>query len=254
MNILDIIGPVMVGPSSSHTAGAVRIGLAARKLLGEEVRKAEIYFHGSFMATGRGHGTDRAVVAGLLGFAVEDERIPESFAYAGESGLAFSIRGIDLGDDVHANTVKMNICGESGRGLEVIASSIGGGRIWIDEIDGLNINVGGEYPTLIVHNLDEPGHVTGVTSLLADRSVNIAAMQLYRMGRGGEAVMLMECDQEIPGEAILCLRRLDGIRKVTYLNMGIGHETEEGHVRLSGEDNHGYKGKKMGFLADRAGG
>ncbi len=254
MNILDIIGPVMVGPSSSHTAGAVRIGLAAKKLLGEEVRRADIFFHGSFFATGRGHGTDRAVVAGLLGFMVEDERIPESFSYAKKMGLEFSIKGIDLGDDAHANTVKMNICGESGRRLEIIASSIGGGRIWIDEIDGLTVNVGGEYPTLIVHNLDEPGHVAEVASILAGNSLNIAAMQLYRMGRGGEAVMVLECDHRIPEEVIRRLENLGGVRKVTYLNMDTGHETEEEHVQFVGGDNHGYKGKKMGFLADRTGG
>ena len=147
MNILDVIGPVMVGPSSSHTAGAVRIGLAAAKLLGEPVKKAQLFLHGSFLATGKGHGTDKALVAGLLGFAVDDERVPDSFRYAKERKLDISIEGIDLGDEVHPNTVKMKVEGESGRKLEIIASSIGGGRIQIDEIDGLTINVSGDYPT-----------------------------------------------------------------------------------------------------------
>jgi L-serine dehydratase len=219
MNILDIIGPVMVGPSSSHTAGAVRIGLAGRKLMGCEVVYANIYFHGSFLATGKGHGTDRALIAGLLGYAVDDERIPDSFRLAKERGLDYKMQGINLGDDAHPNSVKMNLTGVNGRELEIIASSIGGGRIQIDEIDGLLVRVSGDYPTLIVHNQDQPGHVTEVTSMLAHKSINIATMQLYRSSRGGEAVMVIECDQEIPQESIRWLEHLEGICKVTYLNM-----------------------------------
>ncbi len=220
MNILDIIGPVMVGPSSSHTAGAVRIGLAARKLMGGEISRAQIYFYGSFLATGKGHGTDRAVIAGLLGYAVDDERIPFSFRYASEQGMDFTLEGQeDFGDEMHPNTVKMNLIGVNGRELEIIASSIGGGRIQIDEIDGLTVNVSGDYPTLIVHNLDQPGHVTEVTSMLAHKSINIATMQLYRSNRGGDAVMVIECDQGIPTEFISWIEHLEGIRKVTYLNL-----------------------------------
>lgn len=218
MNIMDIIGPVMVGPSSSHTAGAVKIGQISRKLLAEQVRRAEIYFHGSFLATGRGHGTDRALIAGLLGMAVDDENIPNSFEMAEKAGLKFTFRGIDLGD-AHPNTVKLNLTGESGRKLEIVAASIGGGQIRICEIDGLNANFCGDYPTLIVHNLDQPGHVTEVTSMLAHKSVNIATMQLYRDSRGGNAVMVIECDQEVPRESIRWLEHLEGIEKVTYLSL-----------------------------------
>ena len=166
MNLLDIIGPVMVGPSSSHTAGAVKIGRVSRKLLAEEVKEAKIYFHGSFLATGKGHGTDKALIAGLLGMQVDDPAIPDSFRIAGERGMDFSLEGIDLGD-VHPNSVKMNLTGVSGRTLEVVAASIGGGRIQICELDGITANFSGDYPTLIVHNIDQPGHVTEVTSMLA---------------------------------------------------------------------------------------
>lgn len=183
MNLLDIIGPVMVGPSSSHTAGAVKIGRVSRKLLAEEVADAKIYFHGSFLATGKGHGTDKAILAGLLGMQVDDPRIPESFTMAKESGMSFTLEGIDLGD-VHPNSVKMNLTGKSGRTLEVIAASVGGGQIRICELDGLTANFSGDYPTLIVHNIDQPGHVAEVTSMLAHKSVNIATMQLYRESRG----------------------------------------------------------------------
>ena len=210
MNLLDIIGPVMVGPSSSHTAGAVRIGRVSRKLLAEEVKEAKIYFHGSFLATGKGHGTDKALIAGLLGMQVDDPAIPDSFRIAEKRGMRFSLEGIDLGD-VHPNSVKMNLTGISGRTLEVIAASIGGGRIQICELDGITANFSGDYPTLIVHNIDQPGHVTEVTSMLAHKGVNIATMQLYRKSRGGNAVMVIECDQEVPKESLAWLEHLEGI-------------------------------------------
>jgi L-serine dehydratase len=218
MNLLDIIGPVMVGPSSSHTAGAVRIGRVSRKLLAEEVKEAKIYFHGSFLATGKGHGTDKALIAGLLGMQVDDPAIPDSFRIAEKRGMRFSLEGIDLGD-VHPNSVKMHLTGISGRTLEVIAASIGGGRIQICELDGITANFSGDYPTLIVHNIDQPGHVTEVTSMLAHKGVNIATMQLYRKSRGGNAVMVIECDQEVPKESLAWLERLEGILKVTYCSL-----------------------------------
>lgn len=218
MNLLDIIGPVMVGPSSSHTAGAVKIGRVSRKLLAEEVADARIYFHGSFQATGKGHGTDKAVIAGLLGMHVDDPGIPDSFALAREAGMKFTLEGADLGD-VHPNSVKLDLTGRSGRTLEIVAASVGGGQIRICEIDGLTANFSGDYPTLIVHNLDQPGHVTEVTSMLAHKSVNIATMQLYRAGRGGNAVMVIECDQEVPKESVAWLEHLEGILKVTYLSL-----------------------------------
>jgi len=218
MNIADIIGPIMVGPSSSHTAGAVKIGRISKKLLGEEVAKADIYFHGSFLATGKGHGTDKALIAGLLGLSVDDERIPKSFILATEKELEFHFFGIDLGE-VHPNTVKLNLTGIHGKSLEIRAASIGGGRIKITQIDGLTANFSGDYPTLVVHNLDQPGHVTEVTSMLGHKSINIATMQLYRDSRGGNAVMVIECDQEVPIASIHWLEKLEGIKKVTYLSL-----------------------------------
>jgi L-serine dehydratase len=219
MLLSDIIGPVMVGPSSSHTAGAVRIGNTARRLLGERVVSADIYLHGSFLATGRGHGTDRAIVAGLLGMNVDDERIPQSFDLAQKGGLRFTFSGIDLGDGCHPNTVKLVLQGESGRELEVVASSIGGGRIRVVQIDGLTVSFSGEYPTLIVQNADQPGHVAEVTSMLQHKSVNIADMQLTRQSRGGKAAMVLECDQEIPEEGLKWLQHVEGVSKVIYLSL-----------------------------------
>ncbi len=218
MNLFDIVGPVMVGPSSSHTAGAVRIGRIGWRLLNEPVAKAEIYLHGSFLATGKGHGTDRALVAGLLGLTADDGRIPDSFALAKERGMEYSFAGIEL-RDAHPNSVLMKLTGAKGRRLEVIAASLGGGRIRVCEIDGLEANFCWDYPTLIVRNQDQPGHVAEVTSMLSHKSVNIATMQLYRDKRGGSAVLVVECDKEVPKEGIRWLETLEGIYKVTYLSL-----------------------------------
>lgn len=216
MNIFEIIGPVMVGPSSSHTAGAARIGFVARNLLGEEVKEAEILLYGSFLATGRGHGTDRALVGGLMGMKPDDYRISNSIEIAKERGIKLSFGEATLKEG-HPNSALLRLKGESGKTLEIIGESLGGGRINIAQIDGIETNFSGENPTLIVHNLDQPGHVSEVTAMLAHKSVNIATMQLYRSGKGGRAVMVVECDQDIPEEDIRWLERVEGILKVTYL-------------------------------------
>ena len=218
MNLFDIIGPVMVGPSSSHTAGAVKIGYVARKLLGEPISRAEILLYGSFLATGRGHGTRFAIVAGLLGMKPDDSRIPDSFKIAESKGMELVFGEAALADG-HPNSVQLILTGVNGRQLEIIGQSIGGSVINIAKIDGLDANFSGDYPTLIVHNMDQPGHVAEVTSMLAHKSVNIATMQLYRANRGGNAVMVIECDQEIPADSIKWLEHLEGVEKVTYYSL-----------------------------------
>lgn len=218
MNIFDILGPIMVGPSSSHTAGAVKIGNVATKLLGVPPIKAKIFLHGSFAATGEGHGTDKAIVAGLLGMQPDDILIPHSFEIASKRNLEYELKDINI-KDAHPNTTLMQLTGQDGRELEIQASSLGGGRIMINKLDGIDVNFTGENPTLIVHNIDQPGHVAEVTSMLSHKSVNIATMQLYRDKRGGYAVMVIETDQQIPAEAIQWLEHLEGIIKVTYLNV-----------------------------------
>ena len=218
MNLYDIIGPVMVGPSSSHTAGAVKIGYVSRKLMAQPIVKAQILLYGSFLATGKGHGTQIAIVAGLLGMKTDDCRIPDSFRLAGEAGMEISFGEAEL-KDAHPNSAQLILTGADGRQLEIVGESIGGSRINIASIDGLSANFSGDYPTLIVHNLDQPGHVAEVTSMLSHKSVNIATMQLYWAGRGGHAVMVIECDQEVPKESIQWLAHLEGIEKVTYYSL-----------------------------------
>lgn len=215
MNIFDIIGPVMVGPSSSHTAGAAKIGYVARKILAEPVAEAEILLFGSFLATGMGHGTDRALVAGLLGMKPDDARIPTSFECAKEAGLKFTFGEADLADG-HPNSVVLKLTGKSGKKMEVVGESLGGSVINIASIDGSPCSFSGDSPTLIVYNQDAPGVVTKVASMISFENVNIATMRLIRSGRGGQACMVIECDSEVSQQAIEVLRHFPGVTAVTY--------------------------------------
>ena len=214
MNIFDILGPIMVGPSSSHTAGAVRMGGMARALLGGRPVKAEVLLHGSFASTGDGHGTHQAIIAGVLGLRPDDSRVPHSFELAKERGLEFSFGCCEL-RGVHPNSALIKLTGEDGRTIEVGASSPGGGRIKVFSVDGLSTEFSGELPTLVVHNTDKPGCVSQVTAVLARRGLNVATLQLNRGGRGGSAVMVIECDQKIEPEAADEIRALPGILRVT---------------------------------------
>ena len=218
MNIFDIMGPVMVGPSSSHTAGAVRIGLISRRLLGSQPVSASILLHGSFAATGAGHGTDKALVAGLLGMHPDDPDIPRAFPLAEQAGMKLTIGTVVL-RGAHPNTVVLTLTNGQGRTLEINASSLGGGRVRVNSLDGLEASFTGDYPTLIIRNEDRPGLVADVAQLLSERNVNIATMQLYRDRRGGLAVMVIESDQAIYPATVERLSSHPGIVRVVYLDM-----------------------------------
>ena len=225
MNLFDILGPVMVGPSSSHTAGAVRIGRMARRLLGEDTpTMAKITLSGSFAATGQGHGTDRALVAGLLGMQPDDERIPHSFDVAKEAGMGYVFARANLSGE-HPNTAKIELTGSSGRELSMIASSLGGGRIMVVQMNGLRVSFSGDLPTLIIQNRDQPGHVRDVSDILARAGVNIATLHLYRDYPGGNAVMIIETDKMVSGDHLDQLRAIRGITGVTFVSA----EKEEAH-------------------------
>lgn len=218
MRLFDVLGPVMIGPSSSHTAGAAKIGYTAQKLLGETPAKAKIGLHGSFATTGRGHGTDRAIVAGLLGMKPDDPRLPDSFELARQEGMEFSICPVEL-RAAHPNTAVLELEGKNGRTLSIQAASIGGGRIRVVEIDGVTADFGGDSNTLIIHNADTPGYIAEVTTAIARRHINIASMQVFRAAPGGYAVMVLECDSPIPLELERQLAAVPGILKVTRLNV-----------------------------------
>ena len=215
MDIFDILGPVMVGPSSSHTAGAVRIGSMARTLLGTAPKKAAIHLYCSFADTGLGHGTDRALVAGLLGMKPDDLRIPYAFEAAKKQDLHYIIDTIEL-RDAHPNTAVIEVWDKNDKYLEMQASSLGGGRIMVDKLDGISVNFTGEYNTLVVRNQDESGTVAAVTSILSQLRVNVANMSLYRHKRGGDALMVIETDQHLKANQVAFLSELPGILSLTY--------------------------------------
>lgn len=215
INIFDMMGPVMVGPSSSHTAGAARIGNMGRTLLGEEVARADIGLYGSFAETGFGHGTDRALLAGLLGMKPDDLRIPNAYEEANRAGMAYSFRTVEL-RDAHPNTALLELTGKSGKKLTLQAASIGGGAIVVNKIDGIDVNFTGDFNTLIVRNQDETGSVAAITSILSQVHINVANMSVNRHRRGGDALMVIETDQHIKPRQVEFLSELPGILSVTY--------------------------------------
>ena len=218
MSLFDILGPVMVGPSSSHTAGAVRMGLVGRQLLGGTPATAHIVLHGSFAATGTGHGTDRALIAGLLGMEPDDERIPTSFALARDAGMEFTFERREL-RNAHPNTALLSLTAPDGSHVSLQCASTGGGRILVTALDGAEVSFIGEHNTLIIRNEDRPGMVSLVSSLLADAGVNIATLQLCRDKRGGSAAMVIEVDQSLSAALLDMLGRQDGVSRATYIHV-----------------------------------
>lgn len=216
-SVFDIIGPIMVGPSSSHTAGAVRIGRFARTIMGGTPRRAQILLHGSFLETGPGHGTDKGIVAGLLGMETFDPQVKESFDVAAREGMAFEIGEIDLGPKIHPCSAKLILEAEDGKTIEIIGTSIGGGNVAITAVDGYQVRLSGEYPTVITVHDDKPGVIGKVTAILAEQGVNVAFMNVARKQRGREAFMTIEGDHDVPPEAIAAIAAVDGIRMTRYL-------------------------------------
>jgi L-serine dehydratase len=200
VSLLDIIGPVMVGPSSSHTAGACRLGLLARNLVGGTPERARVELHGSFARTGEGHGTDKAIAGGLMGFRPDDERLRDALEIAEREGLDYVFEKTTLGDEAHPNTARITLeCGE--RHAVMTGASLGAGRILVTEINGYNVEVTGGYHTIVLIAEDVKGSVAAIATILAEHGINIATLRLSRRERGGDAFMAIEVD-EPPGEAV----------------------------------------------------
>ena len=216
VGVFDILGPIMVGPSSSHTAGAARLGKVARAVAGGDIDDVTFYLHGSFAKTYKGHGTDRALVAGILGMEPSDLRLRDSLEIAKEMGLKIRFREADLGD-VHPNTVEFVIKGKEGT-YELIGSSIGGGSIEVTSVNGNSVNFTGAYPTIIVSNKDVPGVLSKVSSILYDNDINIAFMKVFRNQKGRDATMVFEVDHEVTSEMIGNVKAIEGINKVIMIN------------------------------------
>ncbi|MEE3380453.1 MAG: L-serine ammonia-lyase, iron-sulfur-dependent subunit beta [Succiniclasticum sp.] len=218
MNLFDIIGPVMIGPSSSHTAGACRLGLLAAAILGQKPVKADILLHGSFAHTYKGHGTDRALAAGLMGWAPDDVRIPKALSIARKEGYDFTFHPGDLGDMVHPNTASFHLTGADGSTCDVIGSSIGGGQVKVTSIDGFTVELTGVLPALLIPHRDQPGVIALVSSILAMHQVNIASMRVFRNNKGGLATMVLECDEIVAPDVVHQLEHLDPVRAVRFVN------------------------------------
>jgi len=211
VSLFDILGPVMVGPSSSHTAGACRLGLMARAIIGGQPQHARIALHGSFAKTGEGHGTHRAIVGGLIGLAPDDLRLRRAYDEAKAAGLDWDFEEVDLGDDAHPNTVVFQLTRDGGK-VNVRGASIGGGRIEVTEIDGFPVSLSGSYDTLVVLARDEPGTIMTITGLCAAQGINLATMRVDRTGRNKDALMTIEADAHIPDAVLDDLREFEWLK------------------------------------------
>jgi L-serine dehydratase len=216
MDLFDILGPVMVGPSSSHTAGAARIGMITRLLLGAEPVQARIGLFGSFQKTYKGHGTDKALIGGLLGMSVDDERLRDSLRIAGEAGLQYSFYNAEA-RDAHPNTVIMDVDGADGRHICVKAASVGGGEILVEAINGLEAGFSGHENTLVVTQKDAKGMIAQISSVLSANALNIATMKVFRRSVGGEAMVIIELDGNAEPGLLECLEKMPGIYHVAYV-------------------------------------
>jgi L-serine dehydratase len=210
VSLFDILGPVMVGPSSSHTAGACRLGLIARAILGKTPDRVRVRLHGSFAATGEGHGTQRALIGGLIGLSPDDLRLRRAFEEAEAAGLAYSFENVDLGDDAHPNTAIVELqAGEDT--LTVRGASVGGGRVQVTRIDEFPVDLGGDYHTLVLAALDRPGTIASISAVFAEAGINLATMRVDRTGRHQEALMTIEVDAPIPEPAMTRIRAFDWV-------------------------------------------
>lgn len=219
LSIFDVIGPNMIGPSSSHTAGAVSIALMARKMFPEPVKKATFTLYGSFSKTYQGHGTDRALLGGVLGFATHDERIRDAFEHAKEMGVAYEFIIDEETSVEHPNTADIDLLGVNGHTLSIRGVSIGGGKMKIVRIDNIDVEFTGEYSTLIVHQKDKPGVVAHITQALSKQNVNIAFMRLFREGKGSDAYTVVESDETIPEEVLDRIRTNKNVSDLMLIQM-----------------------------------
>ena len=216
ISAFDIIGPVMIGPSSSHTAGAVFLGQIASAILGQKPTKAIINLHGSFAKTFKGHGTDKALIAGLLNLMASDERIKNSFVIAEKDGLEFEFNAIEL-EDAHPNTVQFYLWGKEKK-AEVIGSSLGGGLIEINCVQGRNVSFNGDFATLLVFGKNQPGTIYDISGSFVENEINIAYLRVERLRRGDESVTVLETDDPIPTRGLIAIRDLSWVEWVCQID------------------------------------
>ncbi|MED1864275.1 L-serine ammonia-lyase, iron-sulfur-dependent subunit beta [Fictibacillus nanhaiensis] len=215
-SVFDIIGPIMIGPSSSHTAGAARIGRVARSLFGRKPKYATISFYGSFAKTYRGHGTDVAIVGGILDYDTFDTRIVDALTIAKQEGIEVTMTAEDAITD-HPNTARV-IIGDENERIEVVGISIGGGKIEITELNGFALRLSGNHPALLIVHNDKYGAIAGVANILAKHEINIGHMEVSRKEKGKEALMVIEIDQNADEIIINELNSLPIVQQVVKIH------------------------------------
>lgn len=219
ISVFDVIGPNMVGPSSSNTAGAASVALMAQKLFQKEIKEVVFTLYGSFAKTYRGHGTDRALVGGIMGFDTDDLRIRDSFQIAQERGLKYHFEKNTVEDEVHPNTVDICMTGIDGSVMTVRGVSVGGGKIKIVRMNGVNVEFTGEYSTLVVIQNDKPGVVAHITTCLSQVNANIAFMRLFREEKGARAYTIVESDEMIPEEVLAHIRKNPNVEDLILIQI-----------------------------------
>ena len=219
ISVFDVMGPNMIGPSSSHTAGAARIGFLAQKMINGPLKKVEFTLYGSFSRTYKGHGTDRALLGGIMGFSTDDMRIRNSFEIAEKKGLEFTFTPNELETDIHPNTVDIHMLNANGQEMTVRGESLGGGKVRIVRINSVQVDFTGEYSAVIVIHQDTPGVVAYITKCLSDRNINIAFMRLFRESRGTTAYTIVESDGRLPEDIVTSIHRNPNIHDVMVVQM-----------------------------------
>ena len=198
ISVFDVLGPNMIGPSSSHTAGACAIAHLAQKMKSGILKEVEFTLYGSFAKTYRGHGTDRALLGGIMGFATDDVRIRDSFDIPKERGITYRFITDEKETDVHPNTVDIRMVNDKGTEMIVRGESLGGGKVRIVRINQVRVDFTGEYNAVIIIQKDRPGVAAHITKALSDRGVNIAFMRLFRESKGEKAYTIVESDGRLP--------------------------------------------------------
>ena len=214
ISVFDVLGPNMIGPSSSHTAGAAVIGALAGKIMTPPIKKVEFTLYGSFAKTYQGHGTDRALLGGVMGFSTDDTRIRDSFRIAREWGIAYTFTPNETETDIHPNTVDIRMENETGQVMTVRGESLGGGKVRIVRINGVSVDFTGEYSSVIVIQQDQPGVVAHITKVISDLGINIAFLRLFRDAKGHTAYTIVESDSRLPEDILDALRENPNIRDV----------------------------------------
>jgi len=217
ISVFDVLGPNMIGPSSSHTAGACSIALLAQKLLPGTLKEVTFTLYGSFARTYRGHGTDRALLGGIMGFSTDDQRIPNSFAIAKKRGLKYLFLVNEKETDIYPNTVDIDMKNTEGQTMSVRGESIGGGKIRISRINHVEVNFSGEYSTLITIHYDKPGVIAHITKCLSDKNVNIAFMKLFRTNKGQIAYSIVESDEDLPEDVTGAIQKNPSVQEVMLI-------------------------------------